>query len=918
MAFDTDKHPRGTHGKFSAGAASVDAHPVRLTIHRAQRDARLSSLDNRATALMRDAPAAKPAPETPAARPARLMPMPSAPKADERRSLVRSSKAWTIGSRTAGMPVAYTGSASTELPVGGFKRAQLDFHPKPSDVTQDEHASLRLKLRSSIVALRGPTIEAGMQPKKRGKQRNMVLIPAGTDKQTVNRAYNHAAALALHGYGIGHYDFAMSDELKGELKPLEGFIRYAQRNVQAHMLATQKGLWKPYRAVHGVPFKDNRRDPQTNAVRLRVPPQHVLIKAFEEAKHARGHGGKFAAKAAAAPTEDVATSAGRKLKVRYEVVPGASLKQGTGALQPRERDDRKAYEAQVDEISAKLDPKRLMRAPEVDRGAPVVGRDHVVESGNGRVRAILQAADLHPARYGAYVQALKDNGHDVANIKTPVLIARRVSRLSPAQRIAFVREANTSATATMSASEEAKVDGHALTPSMMARYDPNQSPTAAGNRSFIRSWMASMPASERNNLSMADGTLSARGLSRMHGAILARAYDNAGVLARGLEAVDDNSRSVTGAMLDAAPAWAALRMATKGGQVPKAFDVANQLVDAIGTVQNAREKRQQLSDITTQGDIFGKPDPIKVLFMRALFAPDGKRLAARPMIADVLNRYANEAQRQTGLSLLAAKDQVTPLSALQTIVGNRDANAPKKQAGLFDRVAKLSKAFEEERHARASNGEFASGGESTDLVQPAQIIGGAIGASLAGGAAGLVSKKRIEGVSGVVGRRLAAGLRLHARLAGAMKDPNAANLVRNQAKLVGHLSHVGTRSALKLGIGIAAGLAGDVGGDKIARLVTGKKGADDEYRHASMVGMATGMTGLIAGHKLVGSRLWRPLRYKGARRSLAGIAAAVIGSVLAETGGNIVDEKIKATDLIAGVNRKMTARLRLQADHAIR
>ena len=222
----------------------------------------------------------------------------------------------------------------------------------------------------------------------------------------------------------------------------------------------------------------------------------------------------------------------------------------------------------------------------------------------------------------------------------------------------------------------------------------------------------------------------------------------------------------------------------------------------------------------------------------------------------------------------------------------------------------LVKAFEEDKHARSSSGEFSSEGakEKSDLVQPAQIIGGAFGASAATIAAGALAEKHIKRLSTTIGRRAGAGIRLSARAAGVMKDNLSFNLIRNQAKLGGHFLGGGSKVLLGAGVGLAAGLAGDFLGDKGARMATGKTGAEDEYRHASIIGMMAGMAGMALGHTTVGSRLWRPLRYSGVRRGLAGLAAAVVGSVGAEVAGNLIDERVHATDMLAGVNRRTTAR----------
>lgn len=94
-------------------------------------------------------------------------------------------------------------------------------------------------------------------------------------------------------------------------------------------------------------------------------------------------------------------STGREVGVRYEVVEADSLIASHGddlgvnpaypaQLQPRER-TRAVSQEQIAGIAAKLEPERLGPSTDAATGAPIVGPDNVVESGNGRVLAIKRA-----------------------------------------------------------------------------------------------------------------------------------------------------------------------------------------------------------------------------------------------------------------------------------------------------------------------------------------------------------------------------------------------------------------------------------------------------------------------------------------------------------------------------------------------
>ena len=369
-------------------------------------------------------------------------------------------------------------------------------------------------------------------------------------------------------------------------------------------------------------------------------------------------------------------TAGRdfRIDVDYEVVDASTLTRASGDLQPRDR-GRASSDEQVAEIAASLDPARLMPAPEADRGAPIVGPDGTIESGNGRVMAVQRAYDRHPDRADAYRKEIEAAGYDIPEgIAQPVLVGRRRSELTDAQRQDFVRQANFSATARMSATERAAVDARRLDADTVALFDPAQPLTARGNVPFTQRVLNGLPQSERNALVDASGRLNAEGVTRVRQAMFARAFDAPDILARFAEADAGELRSLMDALEGAAPSWAAMRSAVSEGRLRSEMDVTPFLMEAVRTIADARRiatrenkaSAQIVEELLADVDLLdGALPPLTAALVRKLYS-DGRALAA-PKVTAFLDRFAAEAHKVGKTDAALFDDTVGALDILKSI-----------------------------------------------------------------------------------------------------------------------------------------------------------------------------------------------------------------------------------------------------------
>lgn len=353
----------------------------------------------------------------------------------------------------------------------------------------------------------------------------------------------------------------------------------------------------------------------------------------------------------------VYTPAGRRIDVRYRLVDAANLVPSHGAdmqpnpefpaeLQPRDR-SRAISATQISRIASDLQPERLGASTSAVEGAPIVGPDGVVESGNARVAAIrraYQAGLPSAARYRAYLAA---QGFDPSAMREPVLVRERVTPLSLEERASFAQEANASPTLTMSASEQALADSTRLSDDVLRLYQGG-SLTDASNRGFVRAFLARVPiGGEAGSFVTADGSLSADGARRIQNALLQAAYDDPSLVRSIAEADDENIRSFGRIMNSVAGEMGLLRRDAISGRIDAGADLSGHLRDAGAVVQDARSKGVKIADAVAQHDAF---DPISAeaeLILRAAYGPDLAGRLAGGRFTEWLRRSVHEASQQT-------------------------------------------------------------------------------------------------------------------------------------------------------------------------------------------------------------------------------------------------------------------------------
>ena len=392
----------------------------------------------------------------------------------------------------------------------------------------------------------------------------------------------------------------------------------------------------------------------------------------------------------------VFTERGVAISTRYVVVEAPSLVTShdntlrpnpayPSELQPRDR-ERAASESQIARIENDINPELLAESPRASDGAPIIGTDMVVESGNARTIALRRAYETGKA--DAYRQWLNDNAErfgldpaQVAAMKRPVLA--RVG-LGEYDRAEFARQANESSVAQMSVTETASADAARMPDLMGLVTNEDGTINIAQSLPFIRAYIANVVSpTERGMMMAADGAPSQQGLQRIRNAVFAKAYGDPEIVAMMAESIDANVKNVLAGMLRAAPGVARLKdLIEAGARHP--VDITGDLVHAVRQFSKIRAEGMTVDQFLAQQSLFGSgitPEVNNMLIGLQENARAPKRIAEMiGRIVDAVDQLGDPRQHGMFDSLPKPKAQDLIADAVETL---RAQNEVKQSGDLF-------------------------------------------------------------------------------------------------------------------------------------------------------------------------------------------------------------------------------------------
>ncbi|WP_156915980.1 hypothetical protein [Desulfatirhabdium butyrativorans] len=384
---------------------------------------------------------------------------------------------------------------------------------------------------------------------------------------------------------------------------------------------------------------------------------------------------------------------GSLLKLQYAVVESDDLVTSHNTdfslnpefpqeLQPRDR-TRDTMRQQIASISGKLNPDLLGGSLYASVGSPIVGRDLVVESGNGRTMGIKTRYERDEApQYKAWLidtaQKIGVDPEQIKAMKRPVLVRIRISDQN---RKTVTERANEGDIAAMSPVETAKVDSGRLQPDDMDLFHPGDDGeiATAANNAFITRFLKLMGPAESAGLLTADGKPTRQLLERIQAAVFDKAFHDERLLALMAEDANPDIRNILKALTMSAPAFARVKAMAGDEQI----DAINHIVGAVDLIRRAKREGENVETILNQLGLFGEEIPEETALVTRFLvknARSAKRIAEALQTVAAKYRYWAENQSQPDLfGNLPEKP-----SAMDVLRAALADNGGGSQPGLFE------------------------------------------------------------------------------------------------------------------------------------------------------------------------------------------------------------------------------------------
>ena len=310
-----------------------------------------------------------------------------------------------------------------------------------------------------------------------------------------------------------------------------------------------------------------------------------------------------------------------QLKVSHDPHTLAVNRDYPQELQPRDR-SRATYGEQIGRLVASFNPQVLTWSATISDGAPIVGPDGVVESGNGRTMALSRIYAANGPKADEYREVVREWARELAipmpRVSQPVLVRVRQTDVDRAE---FARAGNVSAMQQMSAGEQAVADAAQMSAGLVLQLDPERGVGTMANAAFVSQFVAQVAGrGARGAMQDERGRLSKTGETRIDLALFAFAYgQDAQILINELAEVRESDlRTALGGMLEGAMMVARLRAGIAGGLYHTQLDPSPSICEMARWIRAAKLANQTIDEKLAQIDLLGDLSPVARLWLDAL------------------------------------------------------------------------------------------------------------------------------------------------------------------------------------------------------------------------------------------------------------------------------------------------------------
>ncbi len=383
-------------------------------------------------------------------------------------------------------------------------------------------------------------------------------------------------------------------------------------------------------------------------------------------------------------------------------------------LQPRDRARNIAALIGEKGIIPAFKPQLLGDAGIPSQGAPIVGNDNIVESGNKRIIAMrTMYGGNNKKQIQEYKTWLRSNakkfGIDPKQITDDgrvVMIRERETPLTPEERIKFTRVANESDIEEYNPVERAMVDAEALDIGKLDKIGGTGDLLANENAKFIEDFVNKVATPANRGKLIKDGELTQSGLRRVQNAMFIKAFgddpETVRILSDITESTKADYKNIANALVSKAPRIAQIRAKSNENA---SYDISSDIMMALNKYANLRKTRMSADDYIKQEAIEGtKLNENQQQLLRLLDA--SKRDGG--LLKNSLDKYLDIAQKEVNQNA----NQNNMFGGL----GPQKDDVVKDVVKEAFSVVQKKKALAAEKRAAKAKKELKKAGKSGDII----------------------------------------------------------------------------------------------------------------------------------------------------------------------------------------------------------